>query len=365
VAYALSQIQTLWLGDSKVNLSPTQLVDGFNAAEQHLGTEWVERHRIDGNVVHSGAIATLPVAATGIRLHATERAPGFLELAARLRAGEPAAYAELSAAFLCIRGRRGPLLEFGVTVPVGDRTRRPDFRVALGGAPWTNVEVTAPNQSEATARAHRLIQALADRQMALRDGASIETLVLREPSPDELEALAQKAINLAATTQVVTEEIGDLAIVTVNRLPPCVIQPQDYGRELGPLIGTARGFVVNGVRTKSVSVRVPVIDQRAEGFLTTEARQIPTNEPGLIIMDIASVVGGFGDWEAHLRRRLQPTIHTRVSGVCLARWETRSTPAGEAVTPDVRLIENIHAAIPLPSWLREQLASASGVPVGK
>ena len=110
---------------------------------------------------------------------------------------------------------------------------------------------------------------------------------------------------------------------------------------------------------------MPVVDQRAENFLTTEARQLPSNEPGLIIIDMTSVPGGFREWEPLLLRRLQPSLHTRVSGICLVRWGTHSTPEGEAVVPDVQLIENSHAVMPLPKWLREQLKSSSGVAIGK
>jgi hypothetical protein len=184
-----------------------------------------------------------------------------------------------------------------VPVPVGARTKRPDFRVALGAESWTHVEVTAPDQSEATRRAEALIQVIVDRLMALPNGTSIEALLLCDPNTEELEELVQKTIALAATTQTLTEEFGDLAIVTVNRLPPCVVEPQDYRRDLGPILGFARGFVENGVPTKSVSIRVPDADQRAVSFLTSEARQLPVHEPGLIMMDMTSVPGEFREWE--------------------------------------------------------------------
>lgn len=209
-----------------------------------------------------------------------------------------------------------------------------------------------------------LIQAIADGLMALRSGASIETLLLRDPNSEELEELVQETIALAARAEVLTKEFGDVAIVTVNRLPPCVVEPQDYGRELGPIIGFARGFVENGVPTKSVAVRVPVADQRALKILTREARQLPIHEPGLIMIDLSSVPGAFRDWETLLLRRLQPTIHTRVSAICLIRWGTCSTSGGEAVIPDVRLIENDHAVMPLPRWLRDQLLASSGIAIG-
>jgi hypothetical protein len=65
VPYNWSTIESVWLGESKVSFSSSQLVQGFNAAEEHLGTDWVERHRIKAGVVHRGALATLPVASMG------------------------------------------------------------------------------------------------------------------------------------------------------------------------------------------------------------------------------------------------------------------------------------------------------------
>ena len=362
--YDWSTIEALWLGDSRVAIPPSRLLDGFNTAESHLGVEWVERHRVTGDVVTMGSWATLPVAVTGLKLRAVESAPGFANLLSRLRANDSAAYSELSGSFLCIRGLNTIRLEFGAPVQVGERTRRPDFRLALGASVWTHVEVTTPNRSEATRRAEALIQAIAERMMTLPAGATIETLLLRDPSPEELERLVHKTIALATTKQVLTEEIGDLAIVTVNRLPPGIMEPQNYGRDLGHILGFAKGFVEGGVPNKTVSVRVPIVDQRAEGFLTTEARQLPTHEPGLIMIDMTSVPGGFPEWEALLVRRLQPQIHTRVSAILLFHSGIRSTDEGEAIIPETRLIENVHAVHRLPEWLRDQLVASSGVAFG-
>jgi hypothetical protein len=91
-------IETLWLGESRVAIPTPQLIDGFNPAEVHLGADWVERHRCNGGVVRTGALATLPVATTGIKLRAVENAAGFADLVAGLRVGNRATFSELSAA---------------------------------------------------------------------------------------------------------------------------------------------------------------------------------------------------------------------------------------------------------------------------
>jgi hypothetical protein len=354
----------MWLGESKVSLSPSQLIQGFDTAEKHLGTEWVERQRTKGGSTVTGSIATLRVAIMGLRLYAVDKSVGFDELVARLQANDRAARTELAGAFLCIRGPSVERIEFEVPVAVGERTKIPDFRVTSDDTVWTNVEVTAPDRSADNAHKDKLITSIADQLLSLPYGASIELLLLRNPNSDELDGLVQRATTLAATMNFVTEDIQGLAIVMVNRLSPGEFAPPNYGKKFGPLLVSAAVASENGI-LKSVCVRMPVIDLRAENFLTSEARQLSSNEPGLIIIDMHSVPWGIGDWAPLLRRRLQPSIHTRVSGICLVKWGTRSTSDGEAVVPEVLLIENPHAVMPLPEWLREKLKSSSGAAVGK
>jgi hypothetical protein len=100
---------------------------------------------------------------------------------------------------------------------------------------------------------------------------------------------------------------------------------------------------------------LPFADQRAERFLTEEARQLPTDAQGLIMVDMARAPGGFRTWEPILRRRLQPTMHTRVGGIGLFGSGLLPTPEGEAVLSETKFISNAYARIPLPSWIAETL----------
>ena len=56
---------------------------------------------------------------------------------------------------------------------------------------------------------------------------------------------------------------------------------------------------------------------RAERFLTADAKLLPTRAPGLMMVEMAAAPGAFRSWEAIIRRRFQPAMHTRVGGVVL------------------------------------------------
>jgi hypothetical protein len=63
---------------------------------------------------------------------------------------------------------------------------------------------------------------------------------------------------------------------------------------------------------RHVVVRIAFTDERAEEFLRAEARQLPTDAPGLVMIFPGG--SGWKTWEPVLRSRLQPGMHTRVSG---------------------------------------------------
>jgi hypothetical protein len=51
---------------------------------------------------------------------------------------------------------------------------------------------------------------------------------------------------------------------------------------------------------------------RAKQFLESEAKQLPKDLPGLVMVQVSHAVGAFKTWGPILRRRLQPNLHTRV-----------------------------------------------------
>lgn len=61
--------------------------------------------------------------------------------------------------------------------------------------------------------------------------------------------------------------------------------------------------------------------------------------------------------EPLIRRRFQPTIHTRVSAICLFMSGQELTPGGEAWIPETKLIANLDAQHPPPAWIATALAN--------
>jgi hypothetical protein len=358
MSFDMDRIEREWLSGSRLAIEPGDVVAGFNKAEELLGVEWIHAYRGGVGQNLAGAAVALPIAVAGLQLRSVQGAPGLRELLTRLKAQDRAARSELAAASYCAEGQVTVRLEFGAPVRVGVRDRRPDFRVALPSDAWTHVEVTAPNRSEANRRAERMISAIADKLFTQQKGSTIEVLLLRELAGDDEDRLAYEVARMAAFERRHFEELGDLAVVEVNAGTPGLIEAgRDFGRELGPLLAIARSLVTHNSAQKHVIVKAPVTDRRAADFLTSEARQLPTGEPGLVILDMAAAPDSFDNWEAILRGRLQPSIHTRVSAVLLTRASVQPGAEHFHWIVSKRLIENPNAVLPLPRWLAGQLES--------
>src|SRR5262249_40342315 len=97
--------------------------------------------------------------------------------------------------------------------------------------------------------------------------------------------------------------------------------------------------------------RVPFADQRARVVLSAEARQLPKNEPGLVMVDVTGQPTALESWADLVPRRFTPTQYTRVGGVLLFMTAITLTPLGLTWLPSLKLIPNPHAAIPLTGWI--------------
>lgn len=358
MTFDMDRIENEWLAGSRLAIAPGDVVAGFNKSEELLGAEWIQAYKGGPGQDLAGAAVALPIAVAGLQLRSVQGAPGLIEVLRRLRAQDRAARSELAAASYSVEGQVDVRLEFGAHVRVGARNRQPDFRVALPGDTWTHVEVTAPDRSEANRRAERMISAIAGKLFAQQKGSTIDVLLLREVAGDDEDRLAHEVARMAAFEQRHLEELGDLAVVEVNAGTPGQIEAgRDFGRELGPLLAIARGLVTHNRAQKHIIVKTPVTDRRAADFLTSEAKQLPTGEPGLVVLDMAAAPDSFENWETILRGRLQPSMHTRVSAVLLTRSSIQLGAEHFHWIVSKRLIENPNAALPLPRWLAGQLES--------
>jgi hypothetical protein len=354
VAWTWDEIERDWLNGAVIALSPAEIIAAFETAERLLGRPWLDARRFRSNLLVQGSGPTLAVTSMGQRLAAIEGSAGSVDLVERIRAGERAAVAELTAAYFCVASTSE--IEIGPIAQVKERSRKPDFRLRAKGDPWTYVEVTAPDVAPAHKRAAIVLGELMKLLPTFAHGVTVEAFLKTEPDDDQVKFISTEIEKAVVAGQ--TKDLPGLALIVVNEALPGQIVLDDHGESPPrPRVGSARAEVVNNQPSKHIAVRVPITDERAEAFITSEAKQLPTTEPGLIMIDMGQAPGGTRAWDPLIRRRLQPTLHTRVGAVGLFMSGIHGTEAGEAWIPEVVLIENSHARLPLPSWLLSRLES--------
>jgi len=355
--WSYAGIQRDWLADGRIAVPEHDVVAAFDRCERMLGRGWIDRMR--GSETR-GAAPTLAVVSMGQALSSLEDVSDCEKLIHRIRADDPSARAELRAIYLLRSVERTVVeLEPVVTLPGGDR--KCDFRLQRPSDTWVYVEVTQPDTSDAKARVDAIIQSVVETVMSIKKPFALEIFLRREPTEPEIASVISASLDVCSSNETLArrEELPDgLGLMIVNEQTPEFFALNDHGEERVPRVGSLRAIVGPGEPNRSVAVRMAYADQRAERFLTTEARQLPTNAPGLIMVEMLNVSGGFVSWEPIIRRRFQPTIHTRVGGVCLFSSGLVPTPDGEAALFNTKFVANQHARIPLPAWVRASLDSA-------
>jgi hypothetical protein len=75
------------------------------------------------------------------------------------------------------------------------------------------------------------------------------------------------------------------------------------------------------------------------------------------MVEMEGAPGGFQSWDATIRRRFQPAMHTRVGGVALFSPGLVPTYHGVASVLRTKLITNPYAKIYLPEWIETPIAA--------
>jgi hypothetical protein len=354
VSWRWEEIAEEWLAGAVIAVAPADIVTAFNVAERLLGPEWITRHRVQPGFITSGAPPTLAVVSVGQQLRLVEGSHGIEQLVDRLRRGDRSAFAELHAVSLCITADQNIEVEFEVSA--ADETHKPDFRLRQPDLEWVYVEVAAPDTSVAEENARLIIQRVSTVISAAQVGTALDVSFHRDPIPEEVEVVVAEMARLAGNGTSGTHTVSGLASIAINMSPPANLVLHDDGEPEMPRLGLAYFEAQAGQPAhKRVSVRYPFADDRAEAFLTQEARQLPREGIGVIMLNVSEAVGGFKSWRPLLLRRLQPRIHTRVGAICLFQAGSESTPSGEAIISQTSYIQNVHAKRVVPSWLEGAL----------
>jgi hypothetical protein len=150
MTYTWQEIEQDWLGGgSGLAASRDEVLSGFNEVASQFGRDWVETTRTKNGIASRGMAPTLYIVSLGQR--ALDGVPDTARLLEKVRQGDADARAELIAIYLMRAGNPDAVVEAEPEVQVGTRNRKPDFRTQTSGEPWTYVEVTNPNTSDAQA----------------------------------------------------------------------------------------------------------------------------------------------------------------------------------------------------------------------
>jgi hypothetical protein len=356
MTYTWQEIEQDWLGGSSgLAASPEDVVSAFNAVASLFGREWVDASRIRGGAVGGGTSPTLYIVTLARLLGALDGVPNATALLDKVREGHPDARAELIAIYLLRAGNSEVLVEVEPEVRVGERDRKPDFRTRVSDESWTYVEVTNPNSSEAQEDVSRGLEKLTSLVNDCSGSFALEVFLKREPTAGELDLIATEVEQgHQAVGQSEVELPSGLGTLFWNHQLPGTVVLDDHGQPYTPRL--SRASVIAGAHEhRHIAVRWPFTDTRAETFIRHEARQLPTDAPGLIMIYTSGAVGAMKAWRALIERRLQPNLHTRVSAVCLFSTGQVLTEEGGDWRVECKIIPNHHARFPLPSWIIEQL----------
>jgi hypothetical protein len=358
VTYTWEEIRDVWLGDGRIAATEDEMVQEFNRVERMLGRDWMNAQLTPApGVTSHGAIFTLSIVTYGRLLASVEGLPGADVLVHKLLAGKPDALAELKAAYLLKSDDADTQLELEPTVQVGGRERKPDNRVRVGDELWTYVEVTRPDTSEDGARVRKLLDTLRQVLDAVPGKYSLEVFLRRQPADSEISALQQQVNEICSLTGVqIVELASDLGTLYLNQFEPGVVVLDDHGEPHIPRTGLAHAIMEDGETKRSIAVRVAFSDDRADEFLRKEAKQLPKDAPGVVMIDVTEASGGMRTWRPLLEKRLQPNIHTRVSAICLFQTSFYPAEQGESWRVETKLLLNKNAAMELPPSLISRLS---------
>ncbi len=214
------------------------------------------------------------------------------------------------------------------------------------------MEVTQLNRSTVSERTQETLRRIATEVTSNLRPFVLEIVFWRDLAEGEEDDLVRQACNACQEANKGRRDVGDLASLLVKSDDPAVVNPtilpEDDG---GTRMAIAKTIVGPGQPNRQIVIRVPFADQRAEAILSAEARQLPKNEPGLVMVDVARQPTAFESWADLVPRRFTPMQHTRVGGVLLFMTATTVTARGLTWLPYLKLIPNPHAAIPLEGWI--------------
>jgi hypothetical protein len=357
MAWSWKEIEEDWLSSGQVAYEPERLVEAFDRVEEAYGRKWFDTIRYPQPGVEArGAGTVVSVVRHAQLLASLDGIPGSNSVIDKMKQGDRSAISEVMSVCLFRSCRPDCVVELYPEVRVGARKRKPDLRVQAGNHnDWTYVEVTAAESSAETAELHEMHTRISSVLKSIKASFALEVFLRRPPTEGELEVLIERVEDVCHMEGKHVEELpNDLGKLLLNYQVPGKVVLEDHGEPPRPALSTAHRTFGPDEPDRQIVVRIAYADDRAEKFLRTEAQQLPIDAPGLIMVNTAGASGAMKTWEPLLRRRLQPNLHTRVSGICLFQ---SATILADRVRWDMwtKMIRNPHAKLQLPQWITDCL----------
>lgn len=267
------------------------------------------------------------------------------------------AESELTAIYLLRTWNPRAAVEYEPRIRVGARNRQPDFRTRSHTDDWTYVEVTQLGESIHSARHQSLISRISGRLRALESTFVAEVLLWREPVSHEEEAeLVRQASEFCSSAKPGSQdELWDLATLTMKSGDPSTVIVSDSPDDRRPRMAVAGAVLGPNAPNRQVVVRIPSADERAAQVLKAEAKQLPEDGSGLVVVNTNRQPSAFTSWPDLLRDRFASKQHTRVGGLLM--FMSFLGNATEGWLHSVKLVLNPHAR-PLPDWIPQAVENS-------
>jgi hypothetical protein len=356
LTWTIKEIEEQWFAGAHLNWPAAEVERAFDIATQLRGQDWVIGVEVDQSLLqfpgvgrHGGYPEFLRVYWFGIRMASILGAKGSDELIRRVTESDLDADEEVTAIHLLRSWGSVTDLEIGPDVKVGDKNKKPDFRIRRGTEPWVYVEVTKLHRSAASARVQALLARISKRMMEVERSFVLELVLNREPSEDEEEIVlvaATEACGVDAGHELTVTDVASILIKTGD----CeVVAPTPIPDVSRPRMAMSYLIVGPGTANRQLIARVPFADERAEEILKREARQLPKDECGLVMVNVNLQPTAFESWSKRVPERFTRGQYTRVAGVILFMHVTSPSELGLVWLPYLRLISNQNATKQLPS----------------
>ena len=247
----------------------------------------------------------------GLALATCQNLDGFKGVLSRIKKSEQAALSELRFATALVNVGYEPVLDKEY------RGKRPDALI-IAENKEIFIDVITPEMSADTKQAEVIASTLA--QKLFHNLANQTT-----PSRLEVYILSTDLHHIADEIAHLLDTPGFSLSETVHTIPNIALvkySEPDTHHNIGPTIPVDTELPVIGVARansigNSVTVRLPYTDDRLEKLMHRKRKQFSEDKVNLLAIDLSGVSSSFKRWLPLARRRLQPTINRRFSGIVL------------------------------------------------